>query len=390
MYFDIDFVRDETPGCKNVIHFDNAGAALMPRTVIEAVNNYFSLEAAIGGYPAAEKEQDKIEGFYNAASKLINASSNEIAYIESATRAWEMFFYSLNFKAGDKIITSQAEYASNFIAFLQVSKKTGVIIEVIGNDDVGQVSLDELEKKIDSKVKLIAITHVPTQGGLVNPAIEIGKIANKHNVLYLLDTTQSIGQMPIDVKKIGCDALCATGRKYLRGPRGTGFLFVKESVLETLDPPSLDLQAATWTSINSFSLKPDAKRFETWERNCGNMLGLRAAIEYAMSLDPNVIWHRVRYLGELFRAKLDSVKGVEVRDLGDVKCGIVTFTTDFMSPEEIKQKLKDKKINVSVSFAEYARLDLDPRHIKSLVRASVHYYNTVDEIDEFCETLRNL
>lgn len=237
MTIDIIKARNETPGCSKVLHFNNAGAALLPRPVIEAVNGHFQLETEIGGYEAADAAEKSIKQFYDAAAQLIHCTTQEIAYLENATRAWDMVFYSLSFKPGDRILTARAEYASNYIAFLQIAKKTGAIVEVIPDDEYGQLSLTALKEMIDPRVKLIAITHVPTQGGLVNPAEAVGEIAKKHGIFYLLDATQSVGQMPIDVNKLHCDALCATGRKYLRGPRGTGFLYIKQARVDQLEPP---------------------------------------------------------------------------------------------------------------------------------------------------------
>lgn len=237
----IEQLRKDTPGCKNVLHFNNAGAALQPNPVINSVKEHIDLEASIGGYEAAEAAFDKSEKIYQSAAKMINCHPDEIAFVENATRAWDMAFYSLKFQKGDKILTARAEYASNYLAFLHIAKHSGASIEVIENDSYGQLDTQDLERKIDKNVKLVAITHVPTQGGLVNPAVEVGEIAKKHGILYLLDTTQSIGQMPIDVEKIGCDFLCATGRKFLRGPRGTGFLYSKKNVIPKCDPPLIDL-----------------------------------------------------------------------------------------------------------------------------------------------------
>ena len=390
MAFDIIRARKETPGCSGVLHFNNAGAALIPSPVIEAVNGHFQLEIEIGGYEAAEASKKAIYEFYDAAAKLIGCVPEEIAYLENATRAWDMVFYALSFKRGDRILTAKAEYASNYIAFLQVAKKTGALIEVIPDDAHGQLSLSALTKMIDQRVKLIAITHIPTQGGLINPAEAVGKIAKAHGIFYLLDATQSVGQMPIDVEKLHCDALCATGRKYLRGPRGTGFLYVKRSKIDQLEPPFLDLHAAPWVSLNEYQINKNATRFETWERNYSNMLGLKCAIEYAFSWGMEEIWKRIHLLSASLRAKLSSISRVVVRDLGENQCGIVTFTINGMEAATASQKLRQKGINTSVSLAEYARLDLEERGLPSLVRSSVHYYNTEEEVERFCHELAQI
>lgn len=385
---DINKVRYETPGCQNVIHFNNAGAALPPMHVTNAIKEHLELEATIGGYEAAQVAHDKSEKIYDLAAQLINCDREEIAFVENATRAWDMAFYSLKFNKGDRIITAVSEYASNYLAFLHCAKHTGVVIDVVKNDDYGQLDLDDLRSKINGQVKLIAITHIPTQGGLINPAEEVGKIARENNILYLLDTTQSVGQMPVDVKKIGCDFLCATGRKYLRGPRGTGFLYARKEILDRCAPPFVDLHSAKWVKDNEYQLDPTALRFETWEQNIATKIGLGVAIEYALNLGLSNIWERIRFLSDQFRQQLSAIPGVEVHDLGKNKCGIVTFTCDGKKVDEIQQYLSQKKINVSISLEEYARPDMSERRLPALVRASIHYYNTEEEMELFCDAIK--
>lgn len=391
MMLDVQKARAQTPGCHNVLHFNNAGASLIPQPVIEAVNSHFNLEIEQGGYEAAAIAKAKIQNFYQAASQLIGCQPTEIAFIENATRAWDMVFYSLDFKAGDKILTAVAEYASNYIAFLQMAKRKGVVIEVIPNDEDGQLSIGELKNRIgDPRVKLVAITHVPTQGGLINPAEEVGSLAKKANVFYLLDATQSIGQFLVNVNQIGCDALCATGRKYLRGPRGTGFLYVNQSKIESLDPPFLDLHAAQWTKQNEYKIQPNAQRFETWETNYSNKIGLAAAIDYALEWGIENIWQRIAYLAQLLRTRLAEFPEIRLQDLGQRKCGIVTFDVKQLPAQDICSQLRKQNINVSVSLAEYARIDMEERGLSSLVRASVHYFNTEEEIEKFCLAMKEI
>ena len=279
---DVRRARLETPGCAHVLHFNNAGAALMPQCVLEAVTGHLQLEAQIGGYEAAERRHEAIAGVYRSLATLLGCTPDEVAVVENATRAWDMAFYAIPLRPGDRILTAQAEYVSNYLAFLQVAQRTGALIEVIPNDESGQISLDALRDRIDEHVRLIAITHVPTNGGLVNPAAEVGQVARAAGVLYLLDACQSVGQMPVDVATVGCDILSGTGRKFLRGPRGTGFLYVRHAVLDRLEPPFVDVHAATWTARDRYELRPDASRFENWETNYAARLGLGAAVDYAL------------------------------------------------------------------------------------------------------------
>jgi cysteine desulfurase / selenocysteine lyase len=241
---DLSRARRETPGCQHVTHFNNAGAALMPEPVLATMLDYLQLEAQIGGYEAADQMAAELNGFHDVTASLLNCRPDEIAFAENATRAWDMAFYAIPLAAGDRILTSSASYGSNYLALLQRARQVGAHIEVIPNDESGQLSLPALRDMLDERVKLIELTHMPTNGGLVNPAAAVGQLAREAGVFYRLDACQSVGQMTLDVSAIGCDFLSATGRKYLRGPRGTGFLYVHRERLAELEPPFIDIRAA--------------------------------------------------------------------------------------------------------------------------------------------------
>jgi cysteine desulfurase/selenocysteine lyase len=358
--------------------------------VLDAVTGHLQREAAMGGYEAEAAAHEEIDHTYAAIATLLNCNPDEVAVVENATRAWDMAFYAIPFRPGDRILTAQAEYASNYIAYLQVARKTGAVVEAIPNDETGQISIEALRNAMDDRVKLIAITHVPTNGGLVNPAAAVGQVARAAGVLYLLDACQSAGQMPLDVEALGCDMLSATGRKFLRGPRATGFLYVRQSVLERLEPPFLDILAAEWVAPDRYTVRPDARRFENWETNYATKIGLGVAVDYALGWGLDAIWARVQALAGDFRARLAALPGVIVRDLGAVRCGIVTFTVAGHDPAAIRDALHAQGINVWFSIASGTRLDMDARHLSSMVRASVHYYNTEEEVTRCCTALAAL
>lgn len=359
----------------------------MPQSVLDAVVNHLELEAAIGGYEAKNRESEAVDHVYDAAARLINCTPAEIAFIENATRAWDMAFYAIPFQSGDRILTAKCEYSSNYIAYLQVAERTGAVVEVIPNDEHGQISVAALRNMIDDRVKLISITHVPTQGGLVNPAAEIGRVAREAGVLYLLDACQSVGQMLMDVNEIGCDILSTTGRKYLRGPRGTGLLYMRRELIEQLEPPFLDLHAATWVADDRYEIRTDARRFENWEMYYAGKVGLGVAIDYALSWDLPTIWTRIKRLAEQLRSQLVALGSVTIHDLGVERCGIVTFNVKGITAVEVQRRLAEMGINVSVSLEESSRIDLVERQLPQLVRASVHYYNSEEEVDRLCDAL---
>jgi len=389
---DIERVRADTPGVAHVVHFNNAGAALMPRVVSETVKEHIDLESRIGGYRAAAEEANRIDSTYGSIAELLACAPDEIAMHPSATSAWDMAFYGLaaDLCEGDVILTAQAEYASNYVAYLQVVRRTGCEVKVVPNDEHGQIDVAALEGMIDSRVRLIGITHIPTNGGLVNPVARVGEVARRHGILYLLDACQSVGQLSIDVEEIGCDFLSATGRKYLRGPRGTGFLYVRRDALDRLEPAFIDLKAAVWTAHDAYTLRPDARRFESWEANIGDQLGLGAAVRYALDLGLDAIEERISQLAERLRTRLLDVPGVSVTDLGEKRCGLVSFAHERWDPAQICPALEQRDIQVAASPRQASLLDMDDRGIDSLTRASIHYYNDDDEIERFCEALAEI
>ncbi len=382
-------LRAETPGCQDVLHFNNAGAALMPAVVSESVIEHIQLESRMGGYEAAQAAAANIQNTYQTIACLLNVQPHEVALAQSATRAWQQVFYAIPFRPGDRILTAMAEYASNYIAFLQIQEKFQVEIEVIPNDASGQLDVQALRQKLDERVKLVAITHVPTNGGLINPARAIGEIVKDSNALFLLDACQSAGQMPLDVQTLHCDFLTATSRKYLRGPRGAGFLYVREALIEQLVPPMLDLHAATWTAPQHYQIRPDARRFESWECSYATTIGLGVAVAYALNLGLDSIWDRIQALSALLRQRLAAMPAVTLQDLGPHHCGIVSFTVENIDPQRIAAALFAQQINISVSFPQSTLLDMQARQLQAGVcRASVHYYNTEDEIETFCAALQ--
>ncbi len=270
------------------------------------------------------------------------------------------------------------------------ARARGVEVEVVPDDDDGQIDLDALHTMLDERVRLVTLTHIPTSGGLVNPAAEVGALAKANGAWFLLDACQSAGQRPLDVTELRCDFLAFTGRKFLRGPRGTGALYVRRSVLDDLaDPTFIDSHSADWVAEDAYELHPGAERYELFESPVAARIGLGVAIRYALDLGLDAIADRATALGATLRGRLAEI-GAEVHDQGVDRCGIVVFSVPGLDATETVAALRRQRIHTSVAMATTAQPDLGARGIDTAIRASVHYYNTDDEIDAFVGALNSL
>ncbi|MGI9032120.1 MAG: aminotransferase class V-fold PLP-dependent enzyme [Acidimicrobiales bacterium] len=387
---DVERARANTPGCHHVAHLNNAGAALQPSPVLDAVRAHIDLEARIGGYEAALEATEARERPYAAAAAFVGCEPAEIAVVESATRAWQAAFGAVTLEAGDRVLTSAAEYGSNYLQMLHSARRRGVSIEVVPDDGTGQVDVEALAATLDERVKLVALAHVPTGNGLVNPVAEVGRLTRAAEITYLVDACQSLGQVPFDVDDVGCDLAVATSRKFLRGPRGVGLLYARATAAERLQPALVDIRSAIWESADRYRVQPGARRFETYELSEAARIGFGVALDYAAVWGMDDIWARVQGLAATLRHGLTAVPGVEMRDRGAELGAIVTFTVAGHEPAAVRSALHQAGINVWVSEAGAARLDFDRRGLASVVRASVHYYNDDDEITRCVEAVAAL
>jgi len=372
-------LRNETPGIDHVVHLNHAGSSLPTQTTLDTQIEHLQLEATRGGYEAADLSAEADQQVYESIADLINAKPHELARLEQATAAWNAGFWSVPMKPGQRIITANAAYGANAVGFLRAVERRGVTIDVIGDDEHGQLDVGELANRIDNDVALIALTHIPTNGGLINPAAQVGQIANAAGIPFLLDACQSIGQIHIDVEAIGCDLMSCTGRKYLRGPRGTGFLYASDRIIHRLLPDHPDHHGADWTAPDSFVLQPNAQRFESWEYAHAGWLGLGAAVDAARTIGTQRIEATVIERGATLRSHLRDA-GFTVWDKGEHKGGIVTATSKQVSPLDAKAALRAQGINISVTSPASTLWDATDRSLPDLMRLSVHYFTTEDEI----------
>lgn len=386
----IEQLRNETPGCRQRLHLNNAGAALSPAPVQQALLDHLALEQQLGGYEAAEEAADAIDRFYRETGRLLNCEAREIAWAENASAAWNTLLQTLRLEPGDRIVTGQAEYAGNYLSMLHLARQKQITIDVIPNRPDGRIDLQRLETALDSRVRLIALTHVASQNGTVQPAVQIGKLARRHRICYLLDAAQSAGQMPLDVQEIGCDMLVGTGRKFLRGPRGSGFLYVRYDLIEHLEPLRVDLHSARWISEQEYRFRGDARRFESFECPIAGKIALGRAMAYANEQGLADIHSRVVTLAQRLRNDLAAIPGISMHEAMHADSGIVTFNCPGMDADTVYRRLREQGINTSVARYDNTRFDFQRRGLGDINRASVHYYNTEEEVDRFCERIETL
>ena len=384
--------RADTPACTRLVHLNNAGAALVPRPVQSAILDHLALEQEIGGYEAADARREDVRHAYAAMGRLLGTEARNIALVQNSTVAFAQAVSAFDFNGGDVILTSRSDYASNQIMYLSLARRRGVEIVRAPDAAEGGIDPDAVQKLIRKRrPSLVALTWIPTNSGLVQPVEAVGRICRNAGVPYLVDACQAIGQLPVDVGALQCDYLSGTARKFLRGPRGLGFLYASDRVLEAGAHPLLvDMHGADWTDTDDFALNPDARRFETWENAFALVLGLGAAAEYALQAGVEPTGRRARELAEYARSQLSAIPGVRVLDRGPELCAIVTIAVDGQDTANIKLALRSRGINTSSPQREDAVIDMDEKGTASALRISPHYYNTQEEISTAVDAIQEL
>ncbi len=388
----LERIRSETPGCEELIHLNNAGSALMAQPVVRAIQNHITLESCIGGYEAAEACGVAVQRAYRSVGDLIGTRPENIAFTSSATASYMQALSSIRFERGDVILTTRNDFVSNQIQLLSLQARMGVRVMRAPDQAEGGVDVQAMRDLIHRcQPKLVCVTHVPTNSGLVQDVGAVGAVCRDYGVLYLVDACQSVGQMPVDVRELQCDFLSATARKYLRGPRGAGFLYVSDRVLKgDLEPLFIDLRGAEWIAENQYRSVRDAKRFENWEFAWALVLGTGEAARYATAVGPEKIRDRVRALAVRLREALGTIARVRVLDRGAELCGIVSIAIDGADPADLVAALRDRRINTYAHKRAHAVIDCDDKGVKASLRLSPHYYNTEEEIDHTVSVIQEL
>ncbi len=387
-----DALREDTPGTRHRTHLNSAGSSLMPKPVIDAVEQHFRLESTIGGYEAHDAALADIETAYADVAELLGTRPHLIAMTEHATQSFVAAISAIPFRAGDVIVTTLHDYVSNQIQYLSLADRFGVEVVRVPDAPEGGVDLHAMEETIHRRrPRLVAVTQIPTNSGLIQDVTAIGTMCRARDILYLVDGCQSVGQMPIDVEAMGCDFFSATSRKYLRGPRGAGFLYVSERVLEAgLEPLFPDLRGADWIDADLYQPAPDAKRFETWEFAWALVLGTGAAARYATDVGLHDVQTRCRALASSLRDRLPEVPGGRVLDRGAELGATVTASIDGHRPPDLVDRLRERGINTSSQTRVDAVIDYDSKGVDGALRMSPHYFNTESEIDALLDALHEI
>src|SRR5229473_3333995 len=384
--------REDTPGCANQIHFNNAGSGLMPRAVLEAITGHLNREANLGGYESADDAEDAVAEAYANVAKVLGTQPRNIAVVENSTVAFFQALSAFDFKPSDVIVTTRNDYISNQLAYLSLARRHGVEVRRAADLVSGGADPQSTKELLhDPRVRLLAVTWVPTNSGLMQPVEALGEVAEAAGVPYLVDGCQAVGQIPVDVAKLRCDFFSGTARKFLRGPRGIGFLYVSDRALKRGDfPLYIDMRGADWVSADTFQPAPDARRFENWEFPYCLVLGLGEAARYALAVGIERGGGRARQLAAELRDKLRAVPGVRLLDRGDQLAAIVTIEVAGWDATELSKLLRKRGINTSASLRAHAVIDMDEKQAASALRLSPHYYNTEDELAAAVEAIRSL
>lgn len=386
---EVQLLRAATPGCAQVIHFNHSGASLPSQTTLDAIIGQLNREALSGPMEAAAYGATLQESARQRAAQLINAQPASVAFSSSGSAAWGMAFAGLGpWREGDRILLGRHEWGGNLACIAQ-AVAAGARLEVIPCDQHGAVSVEALEGLIDERVRLISLTWLPANSGLINPAAAIGAVARRHGIPYFIDAGQALGQIEVDVQALHCDVLKGACRKFLRGPRGTALLYIREGYVEQLQPPFLDVLSAPQNGEH-FSPRNDARRFETSETSLALLAGLDNALNEALRLGIPRIRSRIQHLAGFARNALAQIDGLTLHDLGQPgsQSGLIALTLEGWDAIALKERLALHGINIGANGVAYTPLDMQARGLVNIARVAVSYLNTEEEIGELVRVLR--
>jgi selenocysteine lyase/cysteine desulfurase len=390
--FNLDQLRADTPGVDHRLHLNNAGASLMPRSVLDVMQEYLKRESEIGGYETADEREDVIAASYEEIAALIGTKPENVAVVANATAGFVQAMSSFDFVAGDTIITSRCDYTSNQIQYASLAARLRVRIEHAADLPEGGIDPDDVKRLIQKRrPRVVAVSWIPTNSGLVQDVDAVGLICEEFDVPFIVDGCQAVGQIPIDLATLRCDYLSATARKFMRGPRGIGFLYASDKAFSRGDHPLyVDMRGARWTGVNQYEVVATARRYEDWEFPYAQVVGQGEAARYTRAVGVEAARDRAWELARVLRDGLASLPDVEVLDGGKTRCAIVTAYSKRVPADRIVKELTRRGINTVLTLREYGILDFDAKGVSAAIRVSPHYYNTNSEIETFIGAIKEI
>ncbi|MEW6592755.1 MAG: cysteine desulfurase [Candidatus Hadarchaeota archaeon] len=387
----VEQVRGDIPFLKTgVIYLDNAATTPTPEPIIAAMLEYFreyGVNVGRGLYRATRKATEVFEGARENVAKVINAAPDEIAYTKNTTEGINIVAQGLGLKRGDKVVTTILEHHSNLLPWQRLQDR-GVELEVIGATSECLLRPEDLEAAIDKNTRLIATHHISNSIGSVQPVREIGKIAREHEILFLLDAAQSVGHMPVDVKKIGCDFLSAPGHKGLLGPQGTGFLYFRKDIGKKLKPLLVGGGIVLDAETHRAELTEPPEIFDAGTPNIPGVIGLGRACDYVLEIGVEKIEAQEKKLTEIMM-KIKEFPNVAVYGPPSIESrgGVVSFNIKGLGFHDVAAMLDELEKIAIRSGNHCAQPTMKHLGIGGTARASVHYYNLEEEVSKFVEAV---
>lgn len=376
-------------------YFNNAGSGIMSNDTFDTIVNHMRLEMQYGAYKAAIIREKEIKEFYKYAAKLLNAeSSEEIAFIDSASRGWNLVMYGLPVTSNTSIVTLESEYGTNLLTIYDIANKTGCSVTVVKCHEDGSFDLLDVEDALSKGECILAVSHVAAQGAIENPVNELGILAEKYKAIYIVDGCQACGQIPINVQEMKCDFYITAGRKWLCGPRGTGILYVKKESRfpsSQIDLSTSDLVFDNNNKVVGIKTVESAKRFELWEKNVASLLGLSNAIKECLNLGLPRIQDGIISNTIKIREAICNNPKLTLVGKKDAPIGNASFYTNNEALErDIKVFFEENGFIISCMCDWDCPLFFPKNNVKYIFRITPHYYTPSEEVHEMCECIRNI
>lgn len=389
-------IRKDFRFIKDIIYLDSASVVPSPISVIDAMNEYFfkmPFNYGVGEFTLSKKVAEEVNDTREKLLKFINASPNwQVVFTKNTTEAINLLARGFHWEKGDEVIITNVEHQSNIMPWMRLKKENDVILKIVSANKKGIIDPESISDCITSRTKMISITHVSNIYGTIQMVEEIGKIAKKNGIYFMVDAAQSAGRISIDVQKIGCDFITICGRKGLMGPQGTGALCAQSTNLEMLKPLTVGSRAGNVRNQEFYSLNSTPYCFESGVLNTSGVIGLGRAIDYINEIGINNIFNYIQYLTEELINTLSSIEDVIIYGCNDYKknAGIISWNVKDYSCFFIAKEL-DKVGNILVaSGAQGSFLAIENLKIDGVVRTSVHIFNLVEDFKKLKNALTSI